>query len=138
MVKTLLEVFTEQDTKQQQKKKRTVNRQARGKGSRAEGLLLRQLEQQGYEARRTHLSLFPDIIAWKGHELLLIEVKARKASAGAVSGALSLFRSGVRTMTNIPISARILCYLRMNETWIAYQWHNGTTVQVESVIKEET
>ena len=84
------------------------------------------------------MSLFPDIIAWKGHELLLIEVKARKASAGAVSGALSLFRSGVRTMSNIPDSATVLCYLRMNETWIAYQWHNGTTVKVESVIKEET
>ena len=137
MVKTLLEIFTEQDT-QQKKKRRTVNRQARGKGSRAEGLLIRQLEQHGYEARRTHMSLFPDIIAWKGHELLLIEVKARKASAGAVSGALSLFRSGVRTMTNIPISAKILCYLRMNDTWSAYEWQNGTTGKVESVINEET
>ena len=84
------------------------------------------------------MSLFPDIIAWKGHEVLLIEVKARKASAGAVSGALSLFRSGVRTMTNIPISAKILCYLRMNDTWSAYEWQNGTTGKVESVINEET
>ena len=96
MVKTLLEGFTEQDTKQQQKKKRTVNRQTRGKGSGAEGLLIRQ------------------------------------------RGALSLFRSGVRTMSNIPDSATVLCYLRMNETWMAYQWHNGTTAKVESVIKEET
>jgi len=137
MVKTLLEIFTEQDT-QQKKKKRTVNRQARGKGSRAEGLLIRQLEQHGYEARRTHMSLFPDIIAWTATDLLLIEVKARKNNPGAVRGALSLFRSGVRTMSNIPVSATVLCYLRMNETWMAYQWHNGTTVKVESVISEET
>jgi len=116
----------------------STNRQARGKGSRAEGLLLRQLEQQGYEARRTHMSLFPDIIAWTATDLLLIEVKARKNNPGAVSRALSLFRSGVRTMSNIPVSATVLCYLRMNETWMAYQWHNGTTVKVESVISEET
>lgn len=115
----------------------STNRQARGKGSRAEGLLLRQLEQQGYEARRTHLSLFPDIIAWRDTELLLIEVKARADNPGAVSGALSLFRSGVRTMTNIPDRARMLCYLRMNDTWAAYEWQNGTTGKVEPVINEE-
>ena len=63
----------------------STNRQARGKGSRAEGLLLRQLEQQGYEARRTHMSLFPDIIAWTATDLLLIEVKARRTTLGLLA-----------------------------------------------------
>jgi hypothetical protein len=27
--------------------------------------------------------------------------------------------------------------LRMNDTWMAYEWQNGTTGKVESVINEE-
>ena len=44
------------------KQKRTGGRNARVMGNKAERLLLDQLTQQGYEVRRTHLSLFPDII----------------------------------------------------------------------------
>ena len=116
---------------------RNPNRAARGKGSRAEGLLLRQLTEAGYEARRTHLSLFPDIIAWNETEILLIEVKARANKPRAVSDALSKFRSSVKMMTTVPNSAIVLCYLMVNNHWSAYKWQNGTTERVSLVINEE-
>ena len=132
MPKTLLEVFTES-----KKNRRTVNRAARSKGSRAEALLLRQLVEQGYEVRRTHLSAYPDIIAWKEDELLFIEVKARNNAAGSVTRALSVFRSSARSVTKWHKSARVLCYLRINDTWIAYECINNATFPVESVVNEE-
>ena len=117
---------------------RKSNRQARGKGSQAERLLLQELTDLGYDARRTHLSLFPDIIAWNKTDLLLIEVKARTPRPGAVSGALLLFRKGVQMMTILPNRCRILCYLRMNKSWSVYEWKNGVTEQVEPVTNKET
>jgi uncharacterized circularly permuted ATP-grasp superfamily protein len=109
MAKTLIEVFTER----KKRKRISVNRAARSKGSRAEALLLRQLEQQGYEVRRTHLSLFPDIIAWKENDLLMIEVKQRA-------------------------DAKILCYLRVNDNWSAFQYINNSVIPVELVVNKET
>ena len=117
--------------------KRNPNRNARSKGSRAEGLLLRQLEDQGYEVRRTHLSLFPDIIAWNDSDLLLIEVKARSSVRTGVSNALSLFRSSFKLLRSVPNNAIVLCYVRVNGAWIAYQWIDGETKLVESIIDEE-
>jgi Holliday junction resolvase len=134
MAKTLLEVFTEQNTKQQQKKRKAVNRQARGKGSRTEALLLRQLEEQGYEVRRTHLSLFPDIIAWSENELLLIEVKQRADTKNGISNALSVFRGSVKSVTKWHKDAKVLCYLRVNNTWSAYECADGVTAQVQSIV----
>jgi hypothetical protein len=107
----------------------------RAKGTKAEILLLTQLTQQGYEVRRTHLSLFPDIIAWNDDGFLLIEVKAR-SSPKAISQALSLFRAGVRAMTSVPNGASMLCYVRSNGAWSAYQWSNGVTVQIEPIVSE--
>ena len=117
--------------------KRNPNRNARSKGSRAEGLLLRQLEEQGYEVRRTHLSLFPDIIAWNDSELLLIEVKARSSARSGVSNALSLFRASFKLLRYVPNNAIVLCYLRVNGAWTAYQYLDGETRIVESIINEE-
>ena len=131
--KTLLEVFTRQAPKQ----KRSQNRNARARGGQAEALLATQLTQQGYEARRTHLSAFPDIIAWNETDVLLIEVKARNASASGLANALSLFRANVRTMTCVPDYATVLCYVRRNGAWSAYQWGNNDTEQVEPVVSEE-
>ena len=117
--------------------KRNPNRNARSKGSRAEGLLLRQLEEQGYEVRRTHLSAFPDIIAWNDSDLLLIEVKARTSAGKGVSNALSLFRSSFRMLRYVPNNATVLCYIRVNGAWTAYQYLEDETRIVESIINEE-
>ena len=132
MPKTLLEVFTAE-----KKKRRSVNRNARARGNHAEALLLTQLTQQGYEVRRTHLSAFPDIIAWNKTDFLLIEVKARSNTTG-LAGALSHFRSNVRTMTFVPNRATVLCYVRLNGHWSAYQWKDNGTQQVEPIVSEET
>ena len=128
----MLEVFTAE-----QKKKRSVNRNARARGNHAEALLLTQLTQQGYEVRRTHLSAFPDIIAWNKDQFLLIEVKARSNSSNGLAGALSLFRANVRTMTFVPNRATVLCYVRLNGAWSAYQWVDNGTQQVEPIIAGE-
>jgi len=120
-----------------QERKRTGGRKPRAKGTKAEALLLTQLTLQGYEVRRTHLSLFPDIIAWTDTDLLLIEVKARSNSPQAVSQALSLFRTGVKAMTSVPNGASMLCYVRSNDAWSAYQWDNGVTTQIEPIVSEE-
>jgi predicted transcriptional regulator len=132
MPKTLLEVFTAE-----KKKRRSVNRNARARGNAAEALLLTQLTQQGYEVRRTHLSAFPDIIAWNKTDLLLIEVKARSNSSNGLAGALSMFRANVRTMTFVPNRATVLCYVRLNGAWSAYQWRDNGTTQVEPIVSEE-
>ena len=130
MPKTLLQVFSNGVPR-----KRNPNRNARARGGRAEALLVTQLTQQGYEARRTHLSAFPDIIAWNETEFLLIEVKARSASG--LSNALSLFRANVRAMTIVPQYASVLCYVRLNGAWSAYQWGDNGTKEVEPVVSEE-
>jgi len=134
MPRKLIDVFTPNGT---EKPRRRGGRFARAQGGKAEGLLLRQLEEIGYEVRRTHLSLFPDIIAWNDTDLLLIEVKSRKYTSTSVSNALSLFRSSFRMLKSIPINAIVLCYLRVDNAWTAYQWMNGQTVQVDSLIDEE-
>ena len=131
MAKRLIEVFGANG----KERKRTGGRNSRIKGNRAEALLLDQLTQQGYEVRRTHLSLFPDIIAWNDDGFLLIEVKARR-DPKAVTGALRLFRMGVNAMTSVPNRASMLCYVRSNDTWSAYQWSNGVTTQVEPIVSE--
>ena len=128
--KTLLQVFSNGTAK-----KRSLNRNARARGGQAEALLVTQLTQQGYEARRTHLSAFPDIIAWNETEFLLIEVKARSASG--LSNALSLFRANVRAMTIVPQYASMLCYVRLNGHWSAYKWCDNGTEQVDAVVSEE-
>ena len=115
--------------------KRSPHRNARARGGRAEALLVTQLTQQGYEARRTHLSAFPDIIAWNKTDFLLIEVKARSASG--LSNALSLFRANVRAMTIVPEHAAVLCYVWLNGAWSAYQWCDNGTEQVEPVVARE-
>ena len=117
--------------------RRSVNRAARSKGSRAEALLLRQLEQQGYEVRRTHLSLFPDIIAWKEEDLLMIEVKQRANTKSGISNARSVFLGSIKGVTKWHKDAKVLCYLRVNDNWSAFQWHNGKLMEVEPVVKEE-
>ena len=116
--------------------KRSPNRNARAKGGRAEALLVTQLTQQGYEARRTHLSAFPDIIAWNETDFLLIEVKARSDSPKALSNALSLFRANVRAMTIVPKYASMLCYVWLNGAWSAYQWGDNGTKEVQPVVSE--
>jgi len=119
-----------------QERKRTGGRKPRAKGTKAEALLLTQLTLQGYEVRRTtHLSLFPDIIAWTDTNLLLIEVKAR-SNPKDVTEAVRLFRIGVKAMTSVPNGASMLCYVRSNDTWSAYQWDNGVTTQVEPIVSE--
>ena len=116
-------------------RKRIGGGRPRAKGTKAEILLLTQLTEQGYEVRRTHLSLFPDIIAWNDDGFLLIEVKAR-SSPRAISQALSVFRASVRAMTSVPNGASMLCYVLSNGAWSAYQWNNGVTTQIEPIVSE--
>ena len=130
MAKTLLKVSSLNG----KTRRRTGGGAPRAKGTKAESLLLTQLTQQGYEVRRTHLSLFPDIIAWTDTELLLIEVKARSNNPRAISHALSVFRAGVRAMRSVPKGASMLCYVWSNDAWSAYQWDNGVTVQIEPIV----
>tara|TARA_R110000824_G_scaffold109955_2_gene257858 strand:- start:375 stop:737 length:363 start_codon:yes stop_codon:yes gene_type:complete len=113
---------------------RSTNRAARGKGARAEGLLLKQLTDIGYEVRRTHLSMFPDIIAWNENEFLLIEVKQRADTKTGISSALSVFRASVKGVTKWHKDARLLCYLRVNDNWTAFEWINGVTVEIKSFV----
>ena len=117
-------------------KKNSVNRNARLRGGRAEALLLTQLIDQGYEARRTHLSAFPDIIAWDQDQVFFIEVKARSDPAKGLSNALSNFRASARIMRFVPKSGTVLCYVRLNGAWNVYQWCDNTTKQVESLVAE--
>ena len=105
------------------KKTKSSNRAARGKGAKAEALLLRQLTEQGYEVRRTHLSAYPDIIAWN--------------TKSGISNALSMFRSSAKTVRKWHKDASILCYLRVNDTWSAFQYINNATIPVQSVVNEE-
>jgi len=132
VAKTLLEVFSLNG----KARKRTGGGRPRAKGNKAEALLLTQLTQQGYEVRRTHLSLFPDIIAWNDDGFLLIEVKARADNPRAISHALSVFRAGVRAMTSVPNGASMLCYVLSNGAWSACQWDNGVTTQIEPIVSE--
>ena len=117
-------------------KKNSVNRNARLRGNRAEALLLSQLIEQGYEARRTHLSAFPDIIAWDQDHIFFIEVKARSDPSKGLSNALSHFRASAKTIQFVPKSGTVLCYVRLNGVWSAYQWCDNTTKQVESIVSE--
>ena len=112
---------------------KNVNRAARGKGAKAERELLNGLVNKGYEVRRTHLSLFPDIIAWNENEMLMIEVKQRASHKGGIN-ALSMFRSSVKSVKMWNKDARILCYLSINGTWKAVEWINGVTEEVESIM----
>jgi hypothetical protein len=100
------------------------NKTARAKGNRAEALLLDLLTQKGYEVRRTHLSAFPDIIAWNEYLILMIEVKSRSASSGkhGISDALSSFKRGIRAMRSISRRVSIFCYILVGDEWLAYVW----------------
>ena len=118
------------------KQKRTGGRNARVMGNKAERLLLDQLTQQGYEVRRTHLSLFPDIIAWNNEDFLLIEVKAR-TNPKAVTDALRVFRNSVKEMTKLPKRANLLCYVRVSGTWRAFKSQNKDIIEVPPVVNEE-
>ena len=131
MAKKLIEAFNANG----KARKRIGGGRPRAKGTKAEILLLDQLTQQGYEVRRTHLSLFPDIIAWTDTDLLLIEVKAR-SNPKDVTKAVRLFRTGVKAMTSVPNGASMLCYVRSNDAWSAYQWANGVTTQIEPIVPE--
>ena len=119
------------------KKTKSSNRAARGKGAKAEALLLRQLTEQGYEVRRTHLSAYPDIIAWNETDLLMIEVKQRANTKSGISNALSLFRSSAKNVLKLHKEDSILCYLMVNDTWSAFQYINNATIPVQSVVNEE-
>ena len=128
------------DLKDQQKqsRKRMPARSARRKGNNAELLLQRQLELCGYEVRRTHLSRYPDIIAWNNEQLLLIEVKSRSNSTTALSNALSLFKSSAKTLTKVLNCANVLCYVRISNKWMAFESIDGVVTQVQPIVTEET
>lgn len=109
-------------------------RLARGMGNRAEALLSKQLIDLGYEVRRTHLSAFPDLIAWNHNDLLFIEVKARSKPQD-ITKALSVFRTDARLLKVAHKDAILLCYVRQNAQWNAFAWFNGETIQVRPLIE---
>jgi Holliday junction resolvase len=113
--------------------KRHPNARARSLGSRTEALLVTSLIDIGYEVRRTHLSAYPDIIAWNQQEILLIEVKARTTKTG-VTQAKSMFKSAAQTLKFVPDNASVLCYVRFNAHWIAYQWDGSKANQVDPIV----
>jgi hypothetical protein len=41
-------------------------------------------------------------------------------------------------MTSVPNGASMLCYVRSNDTWSAYEWNNGATMQIEPIVTEAT
>jgi len=125
--KTLMEVFTGN------KHKKGVNRAARGKGAKAEALLLSQLTDKGYEVRRTHLSAYPDIIAWNNDHVLLIEVKMRSTPTG-ITQAKSAFKSAAKTLQFVPNNASVLCYVRFNDQWRAFNWDGLKANEIDSIV----
>jgi Holliday junction resolvase len=116
---------------------------ARSKGNKAEILLQQQLESSGYETRRTHLSAFPDIIAWNHTTVLFIEVKSISLRSNKtpikprINSALTKFRINARLLKAVYSGASLLCYVRFDNNWLTYQWINDKAVQVESIINEE-
>jgi hypothetical protein len=94
-------------------------------------LLLQQLIELGYEVRRTHLSAFPDIIAWDETSFLLIEVKTRKDIPRAINDSLYLFRKSAKLLKVVHNSAVLLCYLLINGAWKAFEWDGSGTKEVE-------
>jgi len=125
--KTLMEVFTGN------KRKKGVNRAARGKGAKAEALLLNQLTDKGYEVRRTHLSAYPDIIAWNNDHVLLIEVKMRSTPTG-ITQAKSMFKSAAKTLQFVPNNASVLCYVRFKDQWKAFNWDGLKANEIDSIV----
>tara|TARA_R110002020_G_scaffold391897_1_gene602272 strand:+ start:191 stop:619 length:429 start_codon:yes stop_codon:yes gene_type:complete len=118
--------------------KKNPNKSARSKGNKAEALLQRQLEEQGYEVRRTNLSAYPDIIAWSKDELLLIEVKSRTDQPSALSKVKSVFKASAKTLNNVPNWAQVLCYVYISGHWVAFQYVDGIISQIQSIVTEET
>lgn len=122
----------------------TTNKGARYMGGRAEALLQHQLTDAGYEVRRTHLSAFPDIIAWNDSQFLMIEVKARAIrkdgtdKTKVVKAALSLFRNAAKQLKVVHNGATLLCYVRIDDAWIAYEWTESGTRETAPVVKGET
>tara|TARA_R100001530_G_scaffold117372_2_gene84504 strand:- start:78 stop:509 length:432 start_codon:yes stop_codon:yes gene_type:complete len=125
------------EIKPKQPKKKTPNRSARSKGNKAEALLQQLLEEKGYEVRRTHLSAYPDIIAWSEDELMLIEVKSRTYQPDALSRVKSVFKTSAKTLTSVPNGAKVLCYVHLSGHWVALQCINGTISQIQSIVGEE-
>jgi len=121
-----------------------TNKGARSRGNKAEALLQRQLVAQGYEVRRTHLSAFPDIIAWNRDNFLMIEVKARATRkdgtnrSQVVNKALSLFRNAAKTLKSVHFGCSLLCYIRIDDAWVAYEWTDSGTRQTVPLVLEET
>jgi Holliday junction resolvase len=109
----------------------TTAKKARGMGGKAEAILLEQLSSKGYEARRTHLSAFPDIIAWDDNEVLLIEVKARTVRGeevnekSVVAKTLSAFRRDAKRLQDSEL-VKVLCFIRLmypyHDQWKAYSY----------------
>ena len=122
-----MEVFTGN------KHEKGVNRAARGKGAKAEALLLSQLTDKGYEVRRTHLSAYPDIIAWNNDHVLLIEVKMRSTPTG-ITQAKSAFKSAAKTLQFVPNNASVLCYVRFNDQWRAFNWDGLKAKEIDSIV----
>ena len=122
-----MEVFTGN------KRKKGVNRAARGKGAKAEALLLNQLTDKGYEVRRTHLSAYPDIIAWNNDHVLLIEVKMRSTPTG-ITQAKSMFKSAAKTLQFVPNNASVLCYVRFKDQWKAFNWDGLKANEIDSIV----
>jgi len=121
-----------------------TNKGARSRGNKAEALLQHQLADAGYEVRRTHLSAFPDIIAWNDSQFLMIEVKARAIrkdgtdKTKVVNAALSLFRNAAKQLKVVHNGATLLCYVRIDDAWIAYEWTESGTRETVPVVKGET
>jgi len=121
MPKTLLEVFEPTS-----KRSYSKNRKARSMGARTEALLVKELQSAGYEVRRTHLSAFPDIIAWSNLEILFIEVKARSDHKGLIQ-AKSFFKNSARQLTKVPdlkigLRCYFLCYVRLDNDWHVFKY----------------
>ena len=122
--------------------RKSINKGARARGAKAETTLHKALTELGYEVRRTHLSAFPDIIAWNATEFLLIEVKSRTTHSepgerAVIRDAVRVFEKSAETLNFVHNSAQVLGYLQINGRWLAYKWNGSGTERVESVVKEE-
>jgi len=114
-------------------KRKSVNKAARGKGAKAEILLANQLTAQGYEVRRTHLSAFPDIIAWNADSVLMIEVKSR-SSPKTIKPAVNMFVHSVKELSTLCNHAILLCYVLHDNQWHAYQWVDNAVTETQAMV----
>jgi len=111
------------------------NKKARSIGAKAESALQRYLQDKGYEVRRTHLSAFPDVLAWNDTQFLMIEMKARTVTdnnrSKITKAVLRLFENSSKELKVVHSGAYLLCCLQIDDELEFYQLTNSGTKLIQ-------